>query len=192
MAELGDYELLKKFRKGDSAAFEELVNRHRQLMFNFIYRMVSSQEAADDLFQETWLKVLRNADAYEPKAKFTTWALQIARNTVLDHFKRENLRQHASLDATVGDDEATFASVVPGDGPMPDEHLQSAEVREEVQKGIARLPARQREALVLRMYHELPYEDIAKLMGTPEGTAKYWVHEAVQALSEHLEKCGLK
>lgn len=191
MSELTDYELVKKFRAGDSAAFETLVHRHRQMCFSFIYRMVGNQAAADDLFQDTWLKVLRNAHTYVPKAKFSTWLLQIARNTTLDHFKRENLRAHVSLDAPVANDEKTLSSIVPSAGPQPEEVLLSREVTDEVQKAICRLPIKQQEALVLRIYHQMPYAEIAQLLDTPEGTAKYWVHEAVKALTAHLEARGI-
>jgi RNA polymerase sigma-70 factor (ECF subfamily) len=189
--ELTDIELVHKFRAGDDAAFETLVNRHRQLTFNFIYRMVGNQANADDLYQDTWLKVLRNAHTYQPRAKFTTWLLQIARNTVLDHYKRENLRQHVSLDLRVANDEKSLASMVPSEGPQPEEVLLSREVTDEVQKAICRLPVKQQEALVLRIYHHLAYSEIAQLMGAPEGTAKYWVHEAVAAVTKHLELRGI-
>ncbi len=191
MPELTDYELVKQFRKGDTKAFETLVHRHRQMTFAFIYRMVGNQAAADDLFQDTWLKVLKNAHTYQPRAKFTTWVMQIARNTTLDYFKRENLRAHVSLDLPVGNDEKSLTSIVPSQGPQPEEVLLSREVTDEVQKAMGRLPIRQQEALVLRVYHQMPYAEIAELLGTPEGTAKYWVHEAVKALAAHLEARGI-
>lgn len=191
MQGLTDFELVKKFRAGDPAAFEELVSRHQQMCFGFIFRMVGNQAAADDLFQDTWLKVLKNAHTYVPKAKFSTWLLQIARNTTLDYFKRENLRAHVSLDSPVANDDKSVSSIVPSQGPQPEEVLLSREVTDEVQKAICRLPIKQQEALVLRIYHHLPYSEIAELLGTPEGTAKYWVHEAVKALTAHLEARGI-
>ncbi|MBP9893667.1 MAG: sigma-70 family RNA polymerase sigma factor, partial [Planctomycetes bacterium] len=98
---LDDYELVKRFTKGSNDAFEVLVLRHKRQVYNFIYKMVGKPEPADDLFQETFMRVLKNAHTYRPRAKFTTWTLQIARNVTLDYFKRENLRQHVSLDANV-------------------------------------------------------------------------------------------
>jgi hypothetical protein len=75
-----DFELLKLFVKSkDNAAFETLVNRHRRQVYNFVYKMVGRAEAAEDIFQETFLRVLKNAHTYTPRAKFTTWCLQIAR-----------------------------------------------------------------------------------------------------------------
>ena len=191
MPGLTDYELIKLFRRGDNAAFEALVYRHKQITFNFIYRMVGNQQAADDLFQDVWLKVLRNAHTYRPKAKFTTWTLQIARNTVLDYFKRENLRAHVSLDLPVGNDELSIKSIVPSKGPQPEEVLLSEEMMAEVQHALCRLPVKQQESLVLRIYHKMPYSEISGLLDSPEGTVKYWVHEAVKALTAYLEKRGV-
>ncbi|MCA8940273.1 MAG: sigma-70 family RNA polymerase sigma factor [Planctomycetes bacterium] len=186
-----DFELLTEFRKGDASAFEALVLRHTKLTFSFIYRMVGNQNAADDLFQETWLKVLRKAHTYRPTAKFTTWLLQIARNSTYDYFKRENLRQHVSLDAQVLIDEGSMASLVPSKGPQPEEVLLSAEMFDAVQKAICRLPIKQQEALVLRVYEKMPYADIAELLEAPEGTVKYWVHESIRLLTNYLETRGV-
>ncbi|MCK6438680.1 MAG: sigma-70 family RNA polymerase sigma factor [Planctomycetes bacterium] len=188
MSDLTDYQLLKRFCAGDSDAFETLVARHKRMTYNFIYRMVGNRETADDLFQEMWLKVLRAANTYRPQAKFTTWALQIARNATLDHFKRSGLRRHASLDAGTEDGEGGFAETVRSETPDPDEQLLSGERLELLKRSVEKLPQNQREALILRIYHQLPYSDISELLGTPEGTAKYWVHEAIKSLTENLQR----
>ncbi len=188
---LDDYELVRRFTRGNEAAFETLVHRHKRQVYNFIFKMVGKPEPADDLFQETFMRVLKNAHTYRPRAKFTTWALQIARNVTLDYFKRENLRQHISLDANVPGDERPLAHVVPGQGPVAQEILLSKEMLEEVQTAIKRLPVHQQEALVLRVNEGMPYAEISEIVGSPEGTVKYWVHEAVQSLTKYLEKRGL-
>lgn len=188
---LDDYTLIKRFTKGDASAFETLVLRHKRLVYNFIYKMVGRPEAADDLFQETFLRVLKNASSYRPKAKFTTWTLQIARNITLDYFKRENLRQHASLDANLPGDEKSLAHILPGQAEIPQEVLLSKEMLEEVQTAIKRLPLHQQEALVLRVNEGLPYQEISEILDSPEGTVKYWVHQAVQGLTRYLERRGL-
>jgi RNA polymerase sigma-70 factor (ECF subfamily) len=188
---LDDYDLVKRFTRGSVEAFEVLVQRHRRQVYNFIYKMVGRPEPADDLFQETFLRVLKNAHTYRPRAKFTTWTLQIARNVTLDYFKRENLRQHVSLDANLPGDDKPLRNVVPGSGPVAQEILLSKEMLEEVSAAIKRLPLHQQEALVLRVNEELPYAEISEVLGSPEGTVKYWVHEAVKALMKYLEKRGL-
>lgn len=188
---LDDYELVKRFTKGSSEAFEVLVLRHKRQVYNFIYKMVGKPEPADDLFQETFMRVLKNAHTYRPRAKFTTWTLQIARNVTLDYFKRENLRQHVSLDANVPGDEKPLRNLIPGNDPPSQDILLSKEMLEEVQSAIKRLPLHQQEALVLRVNEGLAYAEISEIVGSPEGTVKYWVHEAVAALTKYLGKRGL-
>jgi RNA polymerase sigma-70 factor (ECF subfamily) len=194
LADCTDYELLKFFVKAkDEAAFETLVNRHRRQVYNFVFKMVGKAEAAEDIFQETFLRVLKNAHTYTPRAKFTTWCLQIARNLSLDYFKREGLRQHASIDAGLpGNEDHSMASLLRGTDPESHQVAQSKELIEEVRQAVTRLPDNQREALVLRMYDDMPYAEISEVLGSPEGTVKYWVHEAVNTLAKYLERRGLK
>jgi RNA polymerase sigma-70 factor, ECF subfamily len=188
-----DFDLLKLYvKREDMEAFETLVRRHRRQVYNFVYKMVGRAEAAEDIFQETFLRVIKNAHTYTPRAKFTTWCLQIARNLTLDYFKREGLRQHVSIDASPTGDERTFAGLLQGTDPESGEILVSRELVDEVREAVNHLPENQREALVLRMYEDLPYAEIAEVLGSPEGTVKYWVHEAVNTLARHLERRGLK
>ncbi|MHC4840452.1 MAG: RNA polymerase sigma factor [Planctomycetota bacterium] len=191
---LGDFELLQVFvHDSREDAFEVLVNRHRRVIFNFIMKMVRKVEVADDLFQETFLRVLKNADSYTPRAKFTTWALQIARNLTLDHYKRERLRQHPSIDTPIGSEgNSTIASLIESGSPESTDILMKGELEEYLRDEIAHLPDNQREALVLRIYEELPYAEIGEVMGHPEGTVKYWVHEAIAALGEKIKRKGLR
>jgi RNA polymerase sigma-70 factor (ECF subfamily) len=194
LEECSDFDLLQLFVKSDHhEAMETLWRRHKRQVYNFIYKMVGKAEPAEDIFQETFMRVLKNAGSYTPRAKSTTWALQIARNLTLDHYKRENLRQHASIDATTGGDEGeqTFASLLQGQDPQSVDILQQRELVEEVRVGITTLPENQREALILRVHQDMPYADIAQVLGSPEGTVKYWVHEAIAALSKYLQKRGL-
>lgn len=188
-----DFDLLKLYvQREDNSAFEALVQRHRRQVYNFVYKMVGKAEAAEDIFQETFLRVIKNAHTYTPRAKFTTWCLQIARNLTLDYFKRESLRQHVSIDASPAGSDRSIAGLLQGLDPQSHEILQSRELIEVVQEGVAELPENQRQALVLRMYEDLPYADIAEVLGSPEGTVKYWVHEAINSLTRFLERRGLK
>lgn len=188
-----DFELLKLYvQRASTDAFETLVQRHRRQVYNFIFKMVRKAEAAEDIFQDTFVRVIKNAHKYTPRAKFTTWTLQIARNLTLDYFKRENLRQHVSIDAGRTDDDKGIAGLLKGLGPESSEVLLSRELVDEVREAVTRLPENQREALVLRMYEDLPYAEISEVLGSPEGTVKYWVHEAVNTLARYLERRGLK
>lgn len=188
-----DFDLLKLYvKREDNSAFEALVQRHRRQVYNFVYKMVGKAEAAEDIFQETFLRVIKNAHTYTPRAKFTTWCLQIARNLTLDYFKRENLRQHVSIDASPAGDDRSIAALLQGADLQSHEILQSRELVEVVREAVTELPENQRDALVLRMYEDMPYAEIAEVLGSPEGTVKYWVHEAINSLTRFLERRGLK
>src|SRR5437870_8029155 len=91
------------FKSGDARAFETLVRRHRTPVFNFILRFTGNRQRAEDLLQEAWLKVVRSAIEYEPKARFTTWVYTIARNLCVDSARKESYRQTESLEAGSGD-----------------------------------------------------------------------------------------
>src|SRR4051794_25823919 len=97
-----------RFQAGDPRAFEVLLRRHRTAVFQFILRFVGNRHRAEDVLQETWLKVVRSAPQYEPKAKFTTWVFTIARNLCVDLQRREVFRKTESLDATHGEEERTM------------------------------------------------------------------------------------
>lgn len=183
--------LLVRFQQGDPEAFEILWARYNGPIFNFIYRMVGSNADAEELAQETWVRVLRAVDRYEPRAKVLTWVLQIARNLCLDHFKKMALRQHQSLQIETGDGEggSTLGDLLPDhDAVAPIDPLLASESSERLQAAIARLSDKKRESLVLRIYHELPYDEISRIVEAPAGTVKYRVHEAIGELRTMLQK----
>jgi RNA polymerase sigma-70 factor (ECF subfamily) len=102
-----DEQLMLAFKSGDARAFATLVSRHRQPVFNFILRYVGHRQRAEDLLQETWLKVVRSSSEWEPKARFTTWVYTIARNLCVDSARKETFRATDSLDAPASADEGT-------------------------------------------------------------------------------------
>src|SRR5579863_4250082 len=109
------------FRAGDAGAFEALVRRHRSSVFNFVLRFTGHRARAEDLLQETWLKVVRSSPDYEPKAKFTTWVFTIARNLCVDSARKESYRQADSLDGPTGGDEGrALSDVLPDGGASPE------------------------------------------------------------------------
>ena len=189
--ERGENNLIVRYRNGEREAFDELWARYANAVFNFVLRLVGQPADAEELVQETFLRIHRAAAGYKPKAKALTWILQIARNLCLDHFKRQSLRQHKSLDIVTGDENSggTLGDLLPDAAAMaPHDAMLAGEDVELLQQGIARLSEKKREALVLRLWHELPYEEIATIVDAPSGTVKYRVHEAIKDLREMLEK----
>ncbi|MGE0434776.1 MAG: RNA polymerase sigma factor [Planctomycetota bacterium] len=183
--------LIVRYRNGDREAFDELWARYASAVFNFVVRLVGNAADAEEVVQETFLRIHRAAAGYKPKAKALTWILQISRNLCLDHFKRQSLRQHQSLNIVTGDETSggTLGDLLPdSEAVAPHQSMLATEDRELLQQGIARLSEKKREALVLRLWHELPYEEIAVIVDAPSGTVKYRVHEAIKDLREMLEK----
>jgi RNA polymerase sigma-70 factor (ECF subfamily) len=178
------------YRDGDVRAFEVLVTRHRKPIYNFIFRFVRDAAQAEDVMQETFLRVIKGAEAYERQAKFTTWLYTIARNLCVDAARRGKHRKVASLDAPVGGDEdgAALIDMVSDGKQGADSAALDKELRARMQKAIASLPDEQREIFLLREMADLQFNEIAKVVGCPENTVKSRMRYALEKLREALEE----
>lgn len=182
------------FRSGNAQAFDTLVRRHRGPVFNFILRYVGIRARAEDLLQETWLKVVRGASEYEPRAKFTTWVYTIARNLCVDSARKESYRQTDSLDAPIGaiDDGRTLGEELADAGATPDRAAHNVRVRPLIEKALMSLPHEQREVFVLREYNGIAFKDIATVTGVPENTVKSRMRYALESLRKKLGELGVE
>ena len=184
------------FKSGDARAFSTLVSRHRQPVFNFILRYVGHRQRAEDLLQETWLKVVRSSSEWEPKARFTTWVYTIARNLCVDSARKEAFRATDSLDApATGEDGAEGRSkgeLVADEGQAtPDRGAHNARLRPLLERAISSLPAEQREVFLLREYHGIGFKEIAEVTGVNENTVKSRMRYALEGLRKRLEELGV-
>ena len=193
--ERSDEQLMLSFKHGDARAFEALVRRHRGPVFNFILRYTGQRARAEDVLQETWLKVVRSAEGYEPKARFTTWVYTIARNLCVDSARKESYRQAESLDAPayVGKDGdgPVRGEVVPDGGVSPERGAYNARVRPLIEKALSALPDEQREVFLLREYSGIAFKDIAEVTSTSENTVKSRMRYALEALRRRLTELGV-
>ena len=163
-----DAELLRAHGAGDPHAFARLYDRYDRPCFQYIRRMLGAgqSDAAEDLHQETWIAISRNAAAFDPaKASFRAWLFTIARNKVWDQFRR----QKVSVLAADRDDAALL---IADPGPSPLEHLQSRQLAERLVAAVEALPLEQRGAFVMFADAGLSLEEIAQATGVPEETAK--------------------
>jgi RNA polymerase sigma-70 factor, ECF subfamily len=177
------------YRDGDVRAFEVLVTRHRKPVFNFILRFVHDPAQAEDVLQDTFMRVIKSAESYERQAKFTTWLYTIARNLCVDASRRGKHRKAASLDAPVGDDDGVALIEMVSDGKQgTDRQVIDRELRARMQKAIAALPDEQREIFILREMADLQFNEIAKVVGCPENTVKSRMRYALEKLREALEE----
>jgi RNA polymerase sigma-70 factor (ECF subfamily) len=195
MSDQTDEQLMQAFREGNPRAFELLLARHERKVWNFLRRSVGDATLAEDLLQEVFLRVIKTqADAqmgdFRGEAKFTTWVYTIARNLCIDHARRAVHRDARSLDApTRADDEAseTLYDRV-SDGGRDAEGLASdGQVRARVDEAVAALPPDQREVFLLREVMDMPFAEIAAVVGAPEPTVKSRMRYALERLREALD-----
>ena len=177
-------DLMEAFRDGDARAFEALLERHEKGILNFVYRMVGDRELANDLTQETFLRVVNRASSYSRKAKFTTWLYTIARNQSIDALRKRKHRRHASLDQPRGKDPEgqTLMDRLPGRGDDGFERTDAAEMTARIGEAIGGLSEEQREVFVMREFKRLPFKEIAQVVGVSENTIKSRMRYALENL----------
>jgi RNA polymerase sigma factor (sigma-70 family) len=166
---LDDNELVSSYLNGDMASIEVLINRHKNKVYSFILFNVKKQHLAEDLFQDTFVKVVRslNKGKYVENGKFISWVMRIARNLIIDHFRKEkNMSTTASGDTKVD----VFNSI-----KLCDENIEDLMIHEqilsEVRDLIEELPDDQREVVMMRLYQDLSFKEIADLTGVSINTA---------------------
>jgi RNA polymerase sigma-70 factor (ECF subfamily) len=184
-----DEQLMRRFQRGDAGAFEVLVRRHRSPVFSFLLRLTGDRARAEDLCQEAFLRAIRGADGWEPRARFTGWLYRIARNLVLDEARRDEHRRAGPLDPPGG---GSPPRDPPAAGPGPDEAAAAAELRPRLEAALASLPVEQREVFLLREHSGLSFPEIAEATGVNENTVKSRMRYALLALRERLATLGVE
>jgi RNA polymerase sigma-70 factor (ECF subfamily) len=185
-----DEALMLRYQAGDVRAFEVLLTRHRKPVYNFLLRHVGSRESAEELLQETFLRVIKGAEAYQKQAKFTTWLYTIARNLCVDQSRRMRHRKAQSLDAPMSSDEdsGTLLDVTAADGLRADREAMSSELAIRLERAIARLSVEQREVFLMRELLDMPFKEIADVVGVPENTVKSRMRYALEKLRLELDE----
>ena len=190
---LGDREVVALARAGREAAYRELLRRYERPVFSLIYRMVRDRALAEDLAQETFIKVLNALESYRPEYKFSSWIFKIANNAAIDQLRRPRL-DTLSLDgaphARTPDEVEATALQAADHGESPLEELESRELGGAIERAIGRLRPEYRTAILLRHVEGRSYEEIADVMDLPLGTVKTYIHRARLELRDAL--AGLK
>lgn len=186
---LTDQEIILLAREGRQSAFRELIDRYQRPVFSLIYRLVRDRELAEDLAQDTFIKVLNALDRYDPKFRFSSWVFKIAHNTALDALRRREpvmLSLDGSPHATTEDEATASALTAVSHDPSPEDHAVQRELGEEIEQGLAMLRPEYRTAIVLFHLEGLAYEEIAQVMGLPLGTVKTFIHRGRKELRAQL------
>ncbi len=159
--------LINKAAKGDSWAFEQLVNKYEARLYSVALRMCGNREDAQDCLQDAMLRIYRSLDRFKGQSAFSTWAYRITMNTCLDELRRRRSRAATSLDALLETGWDPAAETV-----TPEDAAISAEQRRELEAAIADLPEDMRSAIILREMHDMTYEEISEALDTNIGTVK--------------------
>lgn len=175
---LTDDMLMKRGAEGDEDAFRRLVERWEGQVFAFLLRMLNSREDAQDLTQETFLRMIRNASRYQSRDQFQSWLFRIAGNLARTRLRRRKIVRWFSFEDEKPDP--------PSSDPDPLADLERKESRAEVRRAIRKLPERQRQALVLKQYQDMKYQEIADTMDLTVGSVQMLLHRAMQALRKDL------
>ncbi len=177
-----DAAVMVRYREGDVRAFELLYARHKGPLYRYLQRTCKSQEAASDLFQEVWGKLIASRERYEPRALFTTFLYRIAHNCAMDHFRRA-ARVHERSTQDVDE----VAEELPGrEHDRPESVASEVQLRADFRRALVALPPEQRDVFVLYEESGLSLEEIGKVTGVAMETAKSRLRYAVAKLRAAL------
>jgi len=166
-------------RRRDPDVLDALIEQYQHRLLRYLAHMIRNPATAEDLFQETWIRVLEKGHQYDGKSRFVTWLMTIAHNVAIDHLRK---RTPASLDEMRDPEEDTAPFEPPAVGPSPFDQAAAMEDKVRIEAALEQLSPIFREVLVLRFQEQLKLEEIAKLVGIPLATVKTRLYRGVMAL----------
>ena len=179
-------QLVKLILKGDQLAFAELVELYQEKLYHMAYRMLNNKSEAEDIVQETFLRVYNNLHRYDENQKFSTWIYRIATNLCIDLLRKR--KQVYSLDAESSDYEGLDGySMIPSDNRTPESELLISETQSIIHKAIDQLPPKYKSVMVLRYIQELSLQEVGDILDMPVTTVKTRVHRGREYLRRKLE-----
>ncbi len=186
-----DEDLMLRYRNGDEDAFEMLYRRYEKPVFSFIYRILMSAVDAEDLCQETFLRLVKEKKKYQVSGNFKTWIFRIALNLCRDRLRRKKFRSHRSMDAPTLSQNGNiieFKNTLSDPAPDQIECMEKDEMKVLIQRAFAKLPEKQRTVVILKEYQDLKFSEIAEIMKSPVGTIKSLNHRGHKKLKKILVK----
>ena len=172
--------------KGDQQAFAEIVELYKDKIYYLGYRMLNNRHEAEDVVQETFLRVFKSLDRYDPDQKFSTWIYRIATNLSIDRLRKR--KPTYSLDADMNDQEGLDGySMLPSDDRTPESEFMISETKQTVYDAIESLPAKYKSVMVLRYLQEMSLQEISDVLDMPVTTIKTRVHRGREFLRKKLE-----
>ena len=182
---ISDSTLISEYIQGKEAALGVLIQRHQQRLFSFIYSKVQDRDITEDIFQDTFIKVIRTLKRgnYNEEGKFLPWVMRIAHNLVIDHFRKSN-----RMPSFKNTDEFDIFSVL-GDGSLnAEKQIIQEQIHNDVRELVNELPQEQKEVLVMRMYKDMSFKEISENTGVSINTALGRMRYALINMRKLIEK----
>lgn len=181
-----DKRLIERCKRGDTAAFNDLVLKYEKKVFNLAFRLTGNYDDANDVASDTFIRIYNSLHKFRGESAFSTWLYRIATNVYLDSRKRKMAHPHSSLEEYLELEDGNLPRQIEDEGPGPQVKVEELERNEMLQAAINELPEFQRLMVVLYHIQELPYEEISEIMNMPLGTVKSRLNRARRALREIL------
>jgi RNA polymerase sigma-70 factor (ECF subfamily) len=183
--QLLDALLVKNYIAGDENALVILINRHQSKIYGFIYSKINNRDLAEDIFQDTFMKVIKTlkSNCYNEEGKFLPWVMRISHNLIMDHY-----RKNQKMPMLRETDEFSIFSVLQETSPNVEKRIISELIEQDLQKIIKELPDDQREVLVMRIYQDYSFNEIAEITGVSINTALGRMRYALLNLRKVIEK----
>jgi RNA polymerase sigma-70 factor (ECF subfamily) len=186
-ADAHDHADMERLAAGHDAALNDLMERHGTPLFHFLSRMVGNEEDANDLAQETFVRVFKSRHSFRRGEKFSTWAYTIAANLARNHFRWRSRHPNISLETETGESEKTLASSLPANDPPPNEQTVAAERATTVREAVSKLPEDLREAIVLCEWEERSVAEAAAILAATPKAIESRLYRARQILRQQLK-----
>jgi len=185
-----DIALIERALSGDQPAYDRLMKKYHQLIYNLIFRMIYKKEDVEDLTQEAFIKAFQSLDKFDRQYSFSTWLFKIASNNCIDYLRKKKLSTF-SIDKEMGSDDDDLHFEIPDSDYIPDKQIIDRERKAILEAAIGQLPQKYREVILLRHSQEKDYEEIAKILKLPLGTVKAHIFRGRELLNKYLkEKLG--
>jgi len=186
IAELTDAQLISRFRNGESSAFDRLVDRYQKPLFTYLFRLVGDRQGAEDIFQDTFLKVIKGLQSYKEQNKFRNWLFGIAHHLAIDFLRKEQRDQKIFINRESGQlNEATIGEFV-DPAILPDRKIENKELKQILSRAISQLNLEQRQVFLLREHSDMTFKEIAEMLERPLNTALARMRYALSNLRKIL------
>ncbi len=180
----GDEKLVERCLQGDDAAWESIVTTYTRRIYNLSYRYVNRRDEAEDMTQEIFIKVYQNLKSFRADSgSFQSWILKVGRNLIIDHYRQARRYQQAG-----GSEELETLNLKDDTVPNPHRAAEQTEAARFLSEGLQSLPPELKEAVILRDLEGMPYQEMADLLGIPEGTVKSRINRGRLELAKLLTK----